>query len=297
MAWSTSDIPDLSGKIAIVTGANSGIGEPTARELGRAGAHVVIACRNPKKAEAALERLAASAPGASFEFLRLDLADLDVVTSFVEAFKTKFDRLDLLVNNAGVMVPPYSKTKQGFEMQLGTNHLGHFALTGQLLGHLLATTDSRVVSVSSMAHRMGKLNFDDLHRDKRYSRWEAYGQSKVANLFFTYELHRRLAATGAQCMALASHPGWTNTNLQVNSWSARTFGGILAMRPEGGAAPSLRAATDPEAQSGTYYGPSGLMEIRGAPKVVPSSSYSHNEDVAMQLWKTSQKLTGVRFLS
>jgi NAD(P)-dependent dehydrogenase (short-subunit alcohol dehydrogenase family) len=297
MAWTIQDIPGQSGKIAVVTGANSGIGEPTARELGRAGAHVVIACRNPQKAEAALERLREAAPGASFEFIPLDLADLESVEAFADAFKAKHERLDLLVNNAGVMVPPYGKTKQGFEMQLGTNHLGHFALTGHLMGLLLATSDSRVVSLSSMAHRMGKLNFNDLQREKRYFAWEAYGQSKVACLFFTYELQRRLAATGAQCMALSSHPGWTDTNLQANSWSARTFGAILAMKPEGGAGPSLRAATDITAQGGSYYGPSGFMEISGAPKVVTSNRYSRNEEVAMRLWRVSQELTGVRFLS
>jgi NAD(P)-dependent dehydrogenase (short-subunit alcohol dehydrogenase family) len=297
MTWTTADIPDQSGKVAIVTGANSGIGEPTAAELGRAGAHVVIGCRNPGKAEAALIRLRAAAPDASFEFLQLDLADLESVAAFAAAFKTKHERLDILVNNAGIMVPPYGKTKQGFELQLGTNHLGPFALTGHLMGLLLSTPASRVVSVASMAHRMGKLNFDDLHRERRYSKWEAYGQSKVANLHFIYELQRRLSATSAGCMALASHPGWTDTNLQVNSWSARTFGAILAMKPAGGAAPSLRAATDPEAVGGTYYGPRGFMEISGAPVVVKSNGYSRNEDVSMQLWRVSQKLTGVRFLS
>jgi len=297
MGWTFSDIPDQRGKIAIVTGANSGIGEPTAAELGRAGAHVVLACRNPEKAEAALIRLRTNAPEASFDFLRLDLADLDSVTAFAEAFKAKHDRLDLLINNAGVMVPPYGKTAQGFEMQLGINHLGHFALTGHLMALLLATANSRVVSVSSMAHRMGKLNFDDLQRERRYFSWEAYGQSKVASLFFTYELQRRLAATAAQCVALASHPGWTNTNLQVNSWGARTFGSILAMDPEGGAGPSLRAATDPEALGGSYYGPCGFMEISGAPVVVQSNRYSRNEEVARRLWRASQELTGVRFLS
>jgi len=297
MVWTFADIPEQSGKVAIVTGANSGIGEPTAAELGRAGAHVVIACRNPSKAEAALGRLRATAPEASFEFLQLDLADLDSVAAFADAFKAKHDRLDLLINNAGIMVPPYGKTKQGFELQLGTNHLGPFALTGHLMGLLLATAGSRVVSVASMAHRMGKLNFDDLQRERRYSSWEAYGQSKVANLHFIYELQRRLTATSAGCRALAAHPGWTDTNLQVNSWGARTFGAILAMKPAGGAAPTLRAATDPEAIGGTYYGPSGFMEISGAPVVVKSNRYSQNEEVAMKLWARSQELTGVRFLS
>jgi len=297
MAWTFADIPSQDGKIAVVTGANSGIGEPTARELGRAGAHVVIACRNPEKAHAALERLQNDAPGGSFQFLHLDLADLDSVRSFVEEFKAQHDQLDFLVNNAGVMVPPYSKTTQGFEVQLGTNHLGHFALTGMLLGHLMTTPESRVVSVASMAHNMGKINFDDLQREKRYLKWEAYGQSKVANLLFTYELQRRLSATGAATKALAAHPGWTNTNLQVHSWIARVFGSMIAMKPEGGAAPTLRAATDPSAVGGTYYGPAGFMEIRGPAKVVKSNRYSYNEEIAMKLWKVSQKLTGVRFLS
>jgi len=297
MVWTFTDIPEQSGKVAIVTGANSGIGEPTAAELGRAGAHVVIGCRNPSKAEAALGRLRAAAPEASFDFLKLDLADLDSIATFADAFKAKHDRLDLLINNAGIMVPPYGKTKQGFELQFGTNHLGPFALTGHLMGLLLVTAGSRVVSVSSMAHRMGKLKFDDLQRERRYFSWEAYGQSKVANLHFTYELQRRLEATSAGCIALAAHPGWTDTNLQVHSWGARNFGAILAMKPAGGAAPTLRAATDPKALGGSYYGPSGFMEISGPPVLVTSNRYSQNEEVAMKLWSKSQELTGVRFLS
>ena len=239
----------------------------------------------------------AAAPEASLEFMPLDLADLDSVRRFADEFTARFDRLDLLVNNAGVMVPPYGKTKQGFELQLGTNHLGHFALTGLLLERLLSTPGSRVISVSSMAHRFGKLRFDDLQREKRYNRWEAYGQSKVANLLFTYELQRRLEATPSDCIATVAHPGWTATNLQVHSFSARYFGPLLAMRPDGGAGPSLRAATDPEVEGGAYYGPKWLFEVRGAPVRVQSNKYSRREDVAKELWAVSEELTGVRYLS
>jgi len=297
MKWSFTDIPDQIGKVCIVTGANSGIGEPTARELGRAGAQVILACRNPEKAEKALERLRVAAPEATFEFMQCDLADLESVKTFAAAFKERFKRLDILVNNAGVMIPPYSKTKQGFELQFGTNHLGHFALTGLLLDLITATPGSRIVTVASMAHKMGKVRFDDLNREKKYRRWEAYGQSKVANLFFTYELQRRLANGGHGTLATAAHPGWTRTNLQQYSVSARIFGPVVAMGPDGGAKPTLRAATDPGAASGDYFGPKHMFQMRGAPVKVGSSTYSKREDVATQLWSVSEDLTGVSFLS
>ena len=219
----------------------------------------------------------------------------------VDAAATDLERelssLHCLINNAGVMVPPYSKTKDGFELQIGTNHLGHFALTGRLMGLLLATPESRVVSVSSNAHKMGKIRFDDLHYEKRYSRWGAYCQSKVANLLFCYELQRRLSATGASCRSVAAHPGWTHTNLFAQSWTARVTGSYIAMDADAGAAPTLRAATEPEAEGGSYYGPGGFLEIWGSAVRVQSNRYSQREDVAARLWAVSQDLTSVRFMS
>ena len=297
MTWTFADIPDQSGRIAIVTGANSGIGEPTARELARAGSSVILACRNPEKAEAALDRIRRAVPDADLRFMPLDLSDLSTVHEFADRFQSEHERLDLLINNAGVMVPPYSKTKDGFELQIGTNHLGHFALTGRLMGLLLTTPESRVVSVSSNAHKMGKVRFDDLHYEKRYSRWGAYCQSKVANLLFCYELQRRLSATGASCSSVAAHPGWTHTNLFAQSWTAQVTGSYIAMDPDAGAAPTLRAATEPEAEGGSYYGPGGFLEIWGSAVRVKSNRYSQREDVAARLWSVSQDLTSVRFMS
>ena len=296
MAWGFKDIPSQEGTVAIVTGANSGIGYPTARELGLAGAHVILACRSAERAEVALGRLSAEAPGANFEYMPLDLADLDSVESFVEQFRDRHDSLNILVNNAGVMIPPYTLTKQGFELQFGTNHLGHFALTGRLLGILNNTPNSRVVTVSSLAHNMSKIRFDDLHFEKRYRPWKAYGQSKVANLLFTYELSRRLTAEQSSTMAVAAHPGWTNSKLQRNFMTGRLAGPALAMSPAAGAKPTLRAATDPTVQTGEYYGPRGPFEIWGAPVRVGSNAYSQQESVAKELWDVSQTLTGVQFL-
>ena len=296
MTWSVDSLPDQTGRVALVTGANSGIGEPTASALGRAGARVIIACRSQDKAEAALERLRKDVPEGDFTSLPLDLADLASVRACAEAFGAQEQRLDLLINNAGVMIPPYSKTKDGFELQFGTNHLGHFALTGHLLSCLLATPNSRVVTVSSMAHRFGTLRFDDLQRERSYNRWLTYGQSKVANLIFSYELQRRLSAAKHTTLAIAAHPGWAQTRLTKYSFSAAFFAPFLAQGPEAGAAPTIRAATDPEAAAGSYYGPRWL-EIRGPAVRVGSTSYSHRQDVAQQLWDVSENLTGLRYLS
>ena len=296
MAWGFKDIPSQEGKVAIVTGSNSGIGYPTARELGLAGAHVILACRNARKAEEALGRLASEAPQASFEFMELDLADLDSVAEFAQAYRAKYSTLDLLINNAGVMVPPYSTTAQGFELQIGTNHLGHFALTGQLINELVATPDSRVVNVSSLAHNMSQIRFEDLNSKVKYRKWKAYGQSKVANLLFTFELKRRLQKAGHHTLSTAAHPGWTNSKLSRNFITGTLTGPALAMSPNGGAKPTLRAATDRDAASGDYFGPRGPFEIWGAPTKVKSNEYSQREDVAIRLWELSSELTGTHFL-
>jgi len=303
--WTAADLPELSGKVFVVTGGNSGLGLETARELARKGGHVVIACRNAAQARAALENIRTSAPRASVESMSLDLADLASVRAFAAALRERHGRLDALCNNAGVMALPYRKTVDGFEMQLGTNHLGHFALTGLLLETLLATPGARVVSVSSGAHRIGRIRFDDLQSERRYSKWQAYGQSKLANLLFTYELARRAEKAGVDLTALAAHPGYAATNLQAAG--PRMQGSVLGERivalsnrllaqPAAmGALPTLYAAAAKDVRSGDYYGAGGPAELWGHPKRVGSSRRSRDLEVAARLWQVSGDLTGVRF--
>ena len=297
--WTFDSIPDQTDRIAIVTGANSGIGFETARALAAKGAHVVLACRNQEKGRDALARIEADQPAGSLELMLLDLSDLDSVAAFAEGFAARHQRLDLLINNAGVMVPPESATKQGFELQFGTNHLGHFALTGHLLPLLTATAGSRVVMVSSTAHYFGKIDFDDLDFQQRgYKPWAAYGQSKLANLLFAFELQRRLEEAGADTLVTAAHPGWTATNLQKHGSAGliSTFNPFVAMEPPEGALPTLRAATDPEAAAGAYYGPRGLFELRGAPKPnAKLTKRARDMETAARLWDVSVERTGVRF--
>ena len=295
-AWTREDIPDQSGRIAIVTGANSGIGLETARELARRGARVVLACRSEARASEALDDIRDGLPDAQVEFMELDLSDLDQVRRFAATVHERFDRLDLLVNNAGVMVPPESRTKQGFELQLGVNHLGHFALTGLLLDLLLATEGARIVNVSSVAHKLGRMSFDDLDfESRRYDASAAYGQSKLANLLFTNELIRKLEAAGAGVLVAAAHPGWTQTNLQQHSSIFQLMNPFFGMQPPGGALPTLRAATDPGVEAGEYYGPRGWFEMRGTPKKVGTSRAARSRDDAERLWKVSEERTGVHY--
>ena len=292
--WTTEDMPDQSGRIAIVTGANSGIGYETARALAHKGGEVIMACRNLEKAQAAAETIQGQNPAGSVVVMELDLGDLDSVDAFVAGFMARYDRLDLLINNAGIMHPPYGKTKQGFETQFGVNHLGHFALTGQLLDLLMQTEGARIVTVSSMAHRFGQVNFDDLNARENYRANAAYGQSKLANLLFTYELQRKLEAAGSEVIAVAAHPGWTATNLQQNSVLIRFFNRFFAQTPEVGALPTLYAATAPEIQGGDYCGPSRFVETVGPPKKVKSNGSSHDTAVAGRLWTVSEEMTGVQ---
>ena len=303
MVWTAEDIPDLSGKTIVVTGGNSGIGYEAALRLAGKGAEVILACRDPRKADRAGEEIARVYPQARVQSMALDLASLASVRAFAESFAAARSRLDVLINNAGVMALPQMKTADGFEMQLGTNHLGHFALTGLLLETLLATPGSRVVNVSSTAHKPGRIRFADLQWERGYQRWFAYAQSKLANLLFTYELQRRLEAKGAQCSSVACHPGYAATNLQTAA--ARIEGsrlmerfwdgvnGLLAQSSAMGALPTLRAATDPAVRGGEYYGPAGLFESRGYPVVVKSSRRSHDREAAAKLWSISADLTGV----
>jgi len=295
-AWNFDSIPSQSGRTAIVTGANTGIGYETARALARKGAAVVLACRDLQKATAAAERILAEHPVGSVQPQALDLSDLDSVRRFAEHFTAEHTRLDLLINNAGVMVPPQSQTKQGFELQLGTNHLGHFALTGHLLPLLRRTPGSRLVVVSSGAHHMGRIDFADLQFAQRgYSAWAAYCQSKLANLLFAQELQRRLAAAGADTIVTAAHPGWTATDLQRTAFFARLINPLFAMKPPQGALPTLRAATDPEGRGGDYFGPKHFFEMTGPPVRARLNRRARDLAVAAQLWTTSESLTGVHY--
>ena len=293
--WTTADIPDQTGRVAVITGANTGLGYETAAALADHGAHVVLAVRNLDKGKDAAARIATRSPGASVALQELDLTSLESIRAAAEQLRSDHDRIDLLINNAGVMMTPKSSTKDGFELQFGTNHLGHFAFTGLLLDRLLPVTGSRVVTVSSIGHRIGRIRFDDLRSDRSYSRMGAYGQSKLANLLFTYELQLRL--TGTNTIAVAAHPGSSTSELTRNVPRLVQ----IALKPlelqgsDMGALPTLRAATDPTVLGGQYYGPDGIAEMRGYPKVVASSEKSHDVDVQKRLWAVSEDLTGVAY--
>ena len=305
MKWTEADIPDQTGRTALITGANSGIGFEAARALAEHGARVVLACRSRVKADAAVQAIATTAPAADVSVLELDLADLDQVTVAAATFASAHDRLDLLINNAGLMAIPKQTTVQGYEMQFGVNHLAHFALTGRLLDRLLATPGSRVVSISSQGHRPGRIAFDDLQSERRYGPWKAYFQSKLANLLFVAELQRRLTAADSPTLALAAHPGGSRTNLGHENPGGilNTIGHVgrpviekIALQSAAmGALPTLRAATDPAVVGGEYFGPDGLGEQRGHPRVVGRSRRAQDEDVARRLWEVSEELTGVRY--
>ncbi|OBI81432.1 SDR family NAD(P)-dependent oxidoreductase [Mycobacterium asiaticum] len=299
--WAVSDIPDQSGRTVVVTGANTGIGYHTAAELAFRGAHVVLAVRNLEKGNTALARIIAVKPDADITLQELDLGSLASIRRAAQALRASYPRIDLLINNAGVMWTPKQVTEDGFELQFGTNHLGHFALTGLLLDHLLPVRGSRVVTVSSLGHRLrAAIHFDDLQWERGYSRVGAYGQSKLANLLFTYELQRRLADAAAPTVAVAAHPGGSNTELSRNLPGIfqpikAVLAPVLFQGPESGAWPTLRAATDPTVEGGQYYGPDGLGEQRGRPKLVQSSAQSHDTDLQRRLWDVSEELTGVKF--
>ncbi|WNM34994.1 oxidoreductase [Streptomyces sp. Li-HN-5-11] len=300
--WNVSDIPDLGGRVAVVTGANSGLGYVTARELARRGAQVVLACRSERRGAAAADRIVAEVPGARAECARLDLGDLASVREFAETLP--YERLDLLVNNAGVMALPYGTTADGFETQFGVNHLGHFALTGLLLPVLLATPGARVVTVSSMMHALSNIDPADLGSERRYRRWTAYARSKTANLLFTHELARRLRAAGVDVVAAAAHPGYAATNLQTAGPRAEgrrvaerlmTAGNrVFAQSAEAGALPTLYAATAPGVRPDSFTGPS-LAMWRGAPAPSWRAPWTLSDRAAERLWTASAELTGVSY--
>jgi len=293
--WTQENIPDQTGKVIIVTGANSGIGYETAKALAEKSATVVMACRNRDKARRAAEELRRVLPDARLDIIRLDLADLETVHDFAEQFKTRYSRLDLLINNAGIMIPPYTQTKDGFEVQFGANHLGHFALTGLLLATILATPEARIVNVSSSAHRMGSgtIDFENLNAEKGYGASTAYAQSKLANLLFTLELNNHFAELGVDALAAAAHPGWTVTGLQKGV--LHVISRVIGQSPAMGALPTLRAAVAEDVQPNDYYGPGGFMEMRGHPQKVDSNTASKDADLAQKLWTVSEELTGVQY--
>ncbi|HET6736938.1 SDR family NAD(P)-dependent oxidoreductase [Mycobacterium sp.] len=298
--WTAADVPDQSGRVAIITGANCGIGYEAAAVLADKGAHVVLAVRNLDKGKDAVARIAAMTPNADAKLQQLDLASLDSIRRASDDLRANYPRIDLLINNAGVMDTPRCTTKDGFELQFGTNHLGHFALTIPVLDHMLTVEGSRAVTVGSLGHRPGKIRFDDLQLERGYTRLVAYQQSKLANVMFTYELHRRLADMGAPTIAVAAHPGFCNTEIirSLPRWirrPAKFLQGLIAQSAAMGALPTLRAATDPAVRGGEYYGPGGIGELRGHPKLVQSKANSHDQDVQRRLWAVSEELTGVTF--
>ncbi len=302
MSWTEANIPELAGKTIVVTGANSGLGLETTRLLAGRGAHVVMACRTPSKAERAMQTLNEELSNASIDFIPLNLADLSSVQAFAKAYDEKHDTLDVLINNAGIMAIPRRETADGFEMQLGTNHLGHFALTGALMPILLETPGSRVVTVSSLMHRVGSMRFDDLHGRRSYDKWRAYNQSKLANLLFCYELDRRLRVVDADVRSVAAHPGYSATNLQAvgPTLSGSKLAGrfyaftnkAVAQTARMGAMPSVFAAVGDPVSGGGLYGPEGLGQVRGYPVRVDSSRASHDEVAAQRLWMMSIEATG-----
>ncbi|MER6131834.1 oxidoreductase [Streptomyces sp. NPDC001815] len=302
--WNARDIPDQSGRTAVVTGANSGIGYVTARELARRGARVVLACRSESRGTEAADRLAGEAPGAEVEFVRLDLGDLDSVREFTAVYGSAHERLDVLVNNAGVMALPQGRTVDGFETQFGVNHLGHFALTGLLLPTLLTTPGARVVSVSSTMHATANIDINDLNSEQKYGRWTAYSRSKTANLLFVHELARRLAATGSDVVAAAAHPGYAATNLQtasprmegrrVSQRFMETGNRFFAQSAEAGALPTLYAATAPGIRPDSFTGPS-FLGWRGSPAKSWRAKWTLNDTAGQRLWEESERLTGVTY--
>lgn len=299
--WTTADVPDQSGRVAIVTGGNSGIGFEAAAVLAGKGAHVVLAVRDPDRGREAARRIEETHPGAGASIQQLDLTSLDSIRSAADDLRAVYPQIDLLINNAGVMYPPKQTTIDGFELQFGTNHLGHFAFTGLLLDHLLPVEGSRVVTVASIAHNIqGDIHFDDLQWDRSYNRVAAYGQSKLANLMFTYELQRRLTELGAPTIAVAAHPGISNTELMRHIPGSglpgfKQLAGLVTNSPPIGALGTLRAATDSAVQGGQYYGPSGFRELVGHPVLVRSNRKSHDVAVQQRLWSVSEELTGVEF--
>jgi NAD(P)-dependent dehydrogenase (short-subunit alcohol dehydrogenase family) len=297
MIWNSETIKSQAGKTFVVTGANAGIGFETASVLASKGAKVIMACRNPQKGDEAVRRIRLSQPHSMVQSAALDLASLASVRSFAAKFEHEHDRLDVLINNAGVMMPPFGQTMDGFETQFGTNFLGHFLLTLLLLPKLNGTQSSRVVTLSSVAHWLGHIDFDNLQAERAYSEWSAYAQSKLANLMFVYELQRRLVKTGASTISVGAHPGVTASELTRHNGVLNSVQSLIAQTTRNGAMPSLRAAIDPEVRGGDYYGPGNILSLTffGSAKKQGSSSRSKDRSFAARLWEVAEQLTEERY--
>jgi len=294
--WSSQNIPNQKDRIIIITGASSGLGKEATKVLAGKNATVIMAVRDTHKAETVVKEIISELPNAKVEIRNLDLNSLDSVKSFAKEFISDYDQLDVLINNAGVMMCPYSKTKDGFEIQMGVNHLGHFALTGLLMPLLIKTKNSRVVATSSIAHKSGNINFDDINWEKRkYKTIKAYSDSKLANLYFAYELAKKHKEDPNYPFVTAAHPGYTYTDLQRHSNFWKILNPIFSQKVEKGVLPTLRAATDKSANIGDFYGPEGFLELKGFPVLVLSNNLSHNKENAKRLWDISEKLTGVKY--
>ena len=301
MAWTMADVGELQGKTILVTGSNTGIGYATAKLLASRGAKILMACRNPEKAGQAQERLRGEVPNAKTQLVQLDLGSLDSVRKAAESVTNTCDRLDGLINNAGLMMPPLGRTSDGFEVQFGTNVLGHFAFTGRLLPLLQRAPHSRVVWLSSVAHWDGEIDFDNLNAERGYKQWRAYAQSKLADLLVAYEMQSRLERSGIHnVLSLGAHPGGTNTELGRYNGMLKVLNALISpftQAPEGGAMPSIRAVVDPAVRGGEYFGPGAFHTMTGPPTKQRSAKRSHDHEVAARLWQVCEQLTNVRFLS
>jgi NAD(P)-dependent dehydrogenase (short-subunit alcohol dehydrogenase family) len=295
--WNIGQVPSQAGKVAIVTGSNGGLGYETALQLAKKDVEVVLACRNLQKAEEARSKIVKEYPKAQIKSIKIDVSSLREVRAFVTQFQRQYEKLDLLINNAGIMMSPYQVTEDGFENQLATNYIGHFALTGLLLPLLTGTPGSRVVTLSSLSYKWAQIQFDDFHARKGYSRRKAYGQSKRACLMFAYELHRRLSAAGYSTLSVAAHPGLAKTNLdQYFPALIRPLGSLFLQPAKKGALPVLYAALEKDVKGGEFMGPDGFGEMRGDPTQVDSDEYSKDKKVAQRLWKASEEMTNVYYL-
>jgi len=294
--WTINNIPNQKGKTIIITGATSGLGKEGTKVLAQKNANVIMAVRNTQKGEGVKKEILQEYPEASISVKELDLSSLISIKQFAENMKDELDTLDILINNAGVMMCPYSTTKDGFEIQMGTNHLGPFALTGQLMPLLKKSPNSRVVSTSSMGHRQGNIDFSDLNwENRKYKTMNAYGDSKLANLYFTYELAEKLKNDKNALVVSVAHPGWTRTELQRHSGMFRFLNNFFSQSVKDGVLPTLRAATDPNVESGDYYGPSRFREMHGSPIKVESNKLSHDNVAAKKLWDLSEQLTKIKY--
>lgn len=294
--WNNEAIPSQKNKTIIITGSSSGLGKQATKVLVSKEAKIIMAVRNVRKGETVAKEIKDEFPNAKIEVRALDLSSLKSIRSFTDSFVKDHNQLDVLINNAGVMMCPFSKTEDGFEMQMGTNHFGHFALTGHLLPMLKATDNSRLVVTSSIAHRQGDIDLKDINwENRKYRTTKAYSDSKLANLYFAYELERKLKNDPNAPIISSSHPGWTKTELDRHSGLASFIGNIIAQTAEMGTLPTLRAATDVNVRTGDYYGPAKMMEMRGSPILVKSTENSHNEKIAKELWDLSETLTGVKY--